>query len=169
MMSIKQVCESKYTKTVVVVIGVLLVALVSFGSGVAVGLHKARFSYAFGENYDRNFGRGPRGMMDPEDREGMMGRFGFAERFEDHNFRNAHGMAGSILSISDSSLIVKDKDEKENAVMVTDKTLIKSGRNTLSQSDLKAGDQVVVVGKPGDNGAVNADLIRDFGQEASNE
>lgn len=169
-MSMKQVCESKYVKTTMIIILVLFVALVSFGGGVVVGLHKARFSYAFGENYERNFGRGPRGpMMRGEGREGAMGMFGFMDRFENRDFRNAHGMAGTVLSISDSSLIVKDRDDKENAVTVTDKTLIKSGRDTITETDLKTGDRVVVVGKPGENGVVNADLIRVFDRESDNE
>ena len=73
-MSTQEIIKSKKFKIAALVVGVLIVALVSFGGGVAVGFMKARFSYNFGENYERNFvggpfqgpgmmGRGPQGMM----------------------------------------------------------------------------------------------------------
>lgn len=167
-MSVRQIFESKHFRIMAAVAGVLLVALVSFAGGVAVGLHKAKFSYAFGENYERNFGGGSRNMKQ-EGRGGMMERFGFSDKFDGRNFRNAHGTAGAILSITDSTIIVKDKDDKENAVAITEKTLIKSGRTTVTIGDLKTGDRVVIVGQPGDSGVVNADLIRVFGQGDTNQ
>lgn len=154
--------QSKNFRIAAAVVGVFLVAIVSFAGGLAVGFHKARFSYAFGENYERNFIGGPRGMMQGG-RGGMMDdRFGFGRGFDGRDFRNAHGLSGEILSIAENTLVVKDGDGKENAVTVTEKTLIKNGRTTISLGDLKAGDKVVVIGQPGDNGIVNADLIRVF-------
>lgn len=167
-MSVKQIFESKHFRIMAAVVGVLLVALVSFAGGVAVGLHKAKFSYAFGENYERNFGDGSRNMKQGG-RDGMMDRFGFSGKFDGRNFRNAHGTTGTVLSIADSTIIVKDKDDKENAVAVTEKTLIKSGRDTVTLGDLKIGNRVIIVGQPGDNGVVNADLIRVFGQVDTNQ
>jgi hypothetical protein len=75
-------------------------------------------------------------------------------------------LAGSIISITDNNLVIKDRDGKENTVTVTDKTVIKSGRENLKIGDLKAGDQIVVLGNPAENGVVNADLIRVFEQSA---
>lgn len=160
-MNTKELVQSKYFKVGVAVVGVLIVVLVSFASGVAVGFHKARFSYAFGENYERNFGGGRGGMMQGN-RGGMMARFGFDGKFDGRDFRNAYGVTGTIISIADSTIIVKDKDDKENAVAVTDKTLIKSGRTTVTLGDLKTEDRVVVVGKPSDSGVISASLIRIF-------
>jgi hypothetical protein len=45
---------------------------------------------------------------------------------------------------------------------VTDKTIIKLRRDDIKITDLKNDQQVVVMGKPGDDGVVNADLIRVF-------
>lgn len=161
-MDIREPQQSKAFKTAAIVIGVLIIALISFSAGVRVGFYKAKFSYAWGENYERNFIGGPRGF-DGYGR-GMMGggRTGFFRMMEGRDFRNAHGVTGTILSVSDNALVVKDQDDKENTVSVTDKTLIKRGRDTVKLSDLKAGDRIVIVGKPGDNGVVNADLIRVF-------
>lgn len=152
-------------KIAILVMGFLLVALVSFAGGVVVGLKKARFSYKWGENYERNFVggpfRGPMGMMERGPR-GMMGGF------EGRGFRNAHGIAGSIISVADNKIVIKDRDGQENTISVNDKTLIKRGRDTININDLGQGNRVVVMGKPGDNGTISADLIRVFSANGNN-
>jgi RNase P/RNase MRP subunit p29 len=153
--------KKQKTKKIIIIaaiaIGGFLIVLASFASGVVVGLKKAKFSYHFGENYERNF-IGPRpGHPGPD-----IG--GFLRGIEGRDFRNAHGLAGSIISVTDNNLVIKDRDGKENTVAVTDKTIIKSRRENLKLSDLKAGDQIVVLGNPAENGVVNADLIRVFVQ-----
>jgi len=141
-------------------VGVFIIALVSFAGGLAIGFHKARFSYKFGENYERNFVGGP--FQGPE---GMMGRGGprgMTGDFEGRGFRNGHGIAGNIISVADNKIVIKDRNGQENTITVDDKTLIKQGQNTISLNDLKNDEQIVVMGQPGDNGTINADLIRVF-------
>ena len=92
------------------------------------------------------------------------------EKFNDlegRGFRNAHGIAGTIISIMDNNIVIKDKDNKENTVAITDKTIIKLGVDDVKISDLKNDQQVVVMGNPGENGVVNADLIRVFNTNLS--
>lgn len=48
----QEVFKSKSFKIAALVVGFAIIALLSFGGGVAVGLHKAKFSYKFGENYE---------------------------------------------------------------------------------------------------------------------
>ncbi|HBB37027.1 MAG: hypothetical protein UX02_C0002G0232 [Candidatus Moranbacteria bacterium GW2011_GWC1_45_18] len=159
-MNIQEKIKSKGFQIAVLFVGVIFVALVSFAGGVAVGLKKARFSYKFGENYERNFGgpfRGPAGMRGPGRDPGEMMR-----DFEGRGFRNAHGIAGEIISITDNKIVLKDRDGQENSIAVDDKTLIKRGRDTISVNELKNDDRIVVMGKPGDDGTVSADLIRVF-------
>jgi len=159
----KEIIQSKNFKVVAISIGVFLALVISFGAGVSVGLHKARFSENFGRNYERNF-MGSR--FSNGERGGMMGaRGGFGgmmNQFEGRDFRNGYGLSGTIISITDNNLVVKDRDNKENTITVSDQTLIKSQRDNLKVTDLKQGDQVVIMGNPGDNGVVNASLIRVF-------
>ncbi|MDD3486948.1 MAG: DUF5666 domain-containing protein [Candidatus Moranbacteria bacterium] len=163
-----ELLKSKKFKLVAVLLGFVLVALVSFAGGVGVGLHKARFSYNFGENYERNFvGRpfpgGPESdMMRGEGPVGMM------RDFEGRGFRNGHGIAGTIVSVADNKIVLKDPDGQENSVTVNEKTLIKRGQDTISVNDLKNDDRIVVMGRPGDDGTVNADLIRVFDNNMDN-
>ncbi len=153
--------ENKKIIVATVVIGLFLLLLISFAAGVSVGFHKARFSSHFGENYERNF-MGPR----PDARGPEFGPMGMMREkigeFEGRGMRNGHGIAGTIISISDKNLVIKDKDNKESAVSVNDKTIINQGKNTIKIGDLKNDQKVVIIGRPGDDGVVQAGLIRVF-------
>ncbi|MCX6763452.1 MAG: DUF5666 domain-containing protein [Candidatus Moranbacteria bacterium] len=148
----KDLIKSKKFKIAAIAVGAIIVLLFTFSAGILVGFRKAHFSYKFGENYERNFigqksMNGPRGMI-----RDLQGR----------DFRNGHGITGDVISITDNSIAIKDQNGNENTVTTTDKTVIKSRGNDLKISDLKTGDKIVVLGKPGDNGTVQADLIRVF-------
>lgn len=160
-MSTQEMLKSKKFKIAALVVGAFILALVSFAGGVATGFRKAKFSYKFGENYERNFIGGPfQGSMG-----GMMGDRGprgMLPDFEGRGFRNPHGIAGSIISVADNKIVIKDRDGQENTISVSDKTLIKRGRDTIGINDLKNDEQIVVMGRPGDSGTINADLIRVF-------
>jgi hypothetical protein len=93
---------------------------------------------------------------------------GFFRGAEGKDFRNAHGLAGTVISVTDNNIIVKDRDSKENTITVTDKTIIKRNADDLKITDLKANDQLVVMGTPNDQGVINADLIRVFSATAGN-
>lgn len=157
-MTLKHVVESKYFKVAAVTCGVLLVALISFAGGVKVGLHKAAFSARFGENYERNFLG-----MSPSRGQGMMSRFDA----DDRGMRNPHGVGGEILSIAGDTLVIKNRNNQESSVRISDATVINKGSETLKLENLVAGDRIIVVGKPGDDGVVAAQLVRVFDQNTA--
>lgn len=136
--------ESKTFKTVVYVLGVIVVVLAIFYAGIQVGFRRAEFSYRWGQNYERNFG-GPRGMM------GMP---------PDDGFINGHGSFGQIVRINLPQVVIKSPREAEKVVVVGDDTQIRSLRDQIKASDLKVGDSVVVIGAPDDNGQIKAGIIR---------
>lgn len=155
-MSVKQITESKYFKVAAITCGVLLVALTGFAAGISVGSDRALFSTHFGENYERNFLGGPEGtlptpplgdMVDPKGQKGM---------------RNPHGVGGEILSISGDTIVIKDKNNQESSIRVSDATIINRGEETITLGDLAVGNKIVVVGKPQDDGVISAHLIRIF-------
>ena len=156
-MSTQEILKSKKFKIAALVVGAFILALVSFAGGVAIGLHKARFSYKFGDNYERNFVGGPgQGMIGGRGPQGMM------RNFEGGGFRNGHGISGSVISVSNNTIVIKDRNGQEDTITASDQTLIKSGQDTIKITDLKNDEQIVVMGRPGDNGTINADLIRVF-------
>jgi len=158
--------NSKKIKIAVLVAGFFLVASVSFAGGVLIGFKKARFSYKWGENYERNFVGGP--LQGPMGMRGDRGSRDMMRGFEGRGFRNAHGIAGNIISIADNKIVIKDRGGQENTISVGDKTLIKRGQDTININDLKNDDRIVVMGKPGDDGTISADLIRVFSANENN-
>ena len=143
--------QSKTFKTTLIVIGALIVLLLVFKAGEFVGYRKARFSYKWGENYNRNFA-GPRG--------GFFGNFG--RGFGDHDYINAHGTFGSIIKIDSSTFVVKGNDNVEKTILISDKTTITSRRETIKTSDLKVDDRIAIIGSPNEQGQIEAKLIRVF-------
>lgn len=123
----------------------VILALLIFQLGMFVGFRKASFSFGWGDNYNRVFG-GPQG--------------GLMHDFMGRDFMNGHGIAGAIVQIDGSSLIIKGGDGAEKVISVTDQTSIVKGRSPARISDLSVGEAVTVIGRPGDDGIVAAEIIR---------
>ena len=140
------------SKTVVVVIAVLFglaLLLGTFSVGMAVGYRKAKFSYAWGDNYHRNFG-GPRG--------------GFIREFnldlDGKDFIGAHGTFGQVISISESELVVRGKDNVEKIIVVNGDTDIRRFKDSIELKDMRVDEPIVVIGEPDDLGKIEAKFIR---------
>jgi hypothetical protein len=140
------------SKTAVIIIAglfALAILIGTFSAGVAVGYRKARFSYAWGENYHRNFS-GPRKGFLKDFSEDLMGR----------DFIGAHGTFGSIINIGDSELIVRGRDNVEKIVVVNSDTDIRRFRDSIQLNDIKLDEPIVVIGEPNDQGQIEAKFIR---------
>ncbi len=162
---LKNIFNSKSYRWILWIVAELLLLALVFALGIRVGIHKAGYSYQWGANYERNFTRsfgrpGGPGMMGG----GMMGFF----RDQGGDLRNAHGLAGVVVSIAGNTLVVKDDSNKENTVTVDDKTIIKAGRNDIKLGDLKTSERIVVIGKPDSSGVIVAELIRAFDTNVTN-
>ena len=141
---IKKVLESKVSTRILVGIGVVIVALLIFSAGVAVGFHKASFGHAWGENYERNFGIRPDRPIFGED-----------------NFPNANGAIGKKIKIQLPTIIVQDnKDNAEKVVLIKDNTQIQKMMKSIKMGDLSVDDFVIVIGSPNDQGQIEAKFIR---------
>jgi hypothetical protein len=138
-------------KWIIVGIIIFVYSVCVFGTGVFVGGMKARFSYRWAENYHRNFGGPENGFM-------------FDMRMSPLNgeFIQGHGVFGEIIQIKDSDIVIKSQDNAEKVVIFNKDTAITVGRRTITKSDLKVGEQVVVIGSPNDKGQIEARLIRVF-------
>jgi len=137
--------QSKGFKIVVAVVSALVLLLVGFKAGMEVGHRKARFSYGWGENYQRNFAGPPRG---------------FDRNFGDRRFMEASGVSGQILKIEGQNLTIKGRDNMEKMVVVNDKTTFERFRDKVSLADLKVDDLVTVIGNPNETGQIVAKFIR---------
>jgi len=144
-------------KWVIIGLAGFVVLILVFGAGMKVGALKARYSYSWAENYQRNFAGSRSGFLE-----------NFRRGFENRDFINAHGTFGSIIKIDPSTssgqatLIIKGKDDVEKIVLVSEKTAITARRESLKVGDLKVDDQVVIIGTPNEQGQIEANLIRLF-------
>jgi len=158
----EKILQSKKFKMAAVIVGVILCALIIFALGVSAGMHKGKFSCNWGKNYEKNF-MGNRSNNRPDFLPFGPGSESMG-KIEGRGFRNAHGLAGEIVSITEENkIIIKDKGGKENTVSVDEKTLIKSRQDDLKITDLKQGDRIIIMGNPDESGVIKADLIRVFG------
>ena len=130
--------------------GFMIIVLV-FGLGMFVGANKARFSYRWAENYHKNFG-GPVG--------------GFMNNLRtpppNNEFIGGHGTFGEIIKIGESDLVIKGRENIEKLIIINQGTIIASGRREVVKTDLKVGEQVMVIGTPNDQGQIEAKFIRIF-------
>lgn len=127
--------------TILIVLGLIFGA---FRLGELVGSKKAAFSFRWGENYYRNFaGPGPK-MFDLDGRD----------------FISAHGVAGKIVEISTSSIVLADRENLERIVITDNNTEVLRFRDKISLSDLVLGDEVAIIGSPENSGKIVAKLIR---------
>jgi len=137
------------SRTAVIVIAVLLCIAAfagAFSLGEMVGYRKARFSYAWGENYNRNFG-GPR--------QGF-----FRAPMMDNEFIDAHGTFGQVLKVDGMTVVIKGREGVEKIVIVSTDTDIRKLRDAASISDIKPSDFVTVIGEPNEQGQLIAQFIR---------
>lgn len=146
-MDLKPIVQSKTFQRILVILASLIVLLLVFMGGEAVGFRKASYSYQWGERYFQSF-VGPRPGFP-----GDLGRDGFL---------GDHGTAGTVLSVNaaSSTLAVNDVGGTEREVLVSSSTFLRMGRDTISLSDLKTNERVVIVGTPDSVGRIEAQLIR---------
>lgn len=137
-----------------IIIGLIgfIVILFSFGAGVKVGTHKAKYSYRWAESYHKNFG-GPRG--------GFMGDW---RSFPAGDLISGHGVFGEIIELNDSGFVVRGRNDIEKIVVTTNDTIVKKGRQT-TENDFKVSDRVTIIGSPNEEGQIEAKLIRTFNEE----
>ena len=140
----KEIAGKVWVRWLVGILAALVVFLLAFGLGVSVGYEKGVFASHWGRNYQANF-LGPRGGM-------MFGMPG----------SDAHGAAGTIISLASSTFAIKDDEGNEQSVAVATGTIIRKMNTTISLRDLAIGDAVVVIGSPDRNGQVQARFIRVF-------
>jgi len=146
---------SSYTfKKILWIIGGIAVVFLIFGFGVMIGYHSAIFSSSWGRNYYRNFyGNGPQN--------GPMGEFIARTPFNDH------GVTGSVIDVSSSTISIRDNDNDERSIAVSSDTIIKKMDNTISVDMINIGDRIAAIGEPNENGQVRARFVRVFDASSS--
>ena len=142
--------ESKNFKIAIYILGTIFVLSFIFQAGMMAGYRKASFSRNWGDNYEKNFGPGPRSSH----RGGM---------FIEENFKgmpNANGAIGKIIKVELPNIIVLDKDQTEKVVVINDDTSILERKEKVTKDILTLDKFIVVIGVPNESGQIEAKLIR---------
>ena len=124
----------------------LIILLLVFKAGMAVGFKKANFSIQWGQHYSQNFA-GPRDSF-------LLRTFGPDEYIE------ANGAFGQILQVNKDSLIMIGASNVEKIILLKDDSIIRAQKRELELNELRVGDNIVVIGEPNENGQIEAKLIR---------
>ena len=139
-----------------------IIFLLIFSIGMQVGGAKARFSYKWADNYHKNFA-GPR--------TGFLSNW---RSFPHGDFIGGHGAFGEIIELkgysttstdagmSEDAFVIRGRGDVEKIIVLSSETILKKGRKTINQDDLKVGDGVVIIGSPNKEGQIEAKLIRVF-------
>jgi hypothetical protein len=137
----------KVLKYLIIVILCGVIVMTIFVTGVLVGQEKARYSFAWVENYQKNFA-GPVPMQE------------ISGTMQSNQVISGHGIFGQVLKVDGETLVVKGQDNMEKTVNVSDDTPIVKNRSKAKHSELKVGSNVVIIGEPDDDGQVEAKFIR---------
>jgi hypothetical protein len=144
---------TKHKNKIIVGIISFVAALLIFQAGIFVGYHKAFFSYSGGDRFYRMMEGGRPPMMGPQ---GIVGNMMF---FND-NLSPSHGVSGKVVSVTPPSFIVAASNNLEKTVVMTDDTVIRKFRDTVTQADIHAGDYTLILGEPDSSGNIQARFIR---------
>lgn len=137
--------HSHKTRAVLFTLGAIVLLLIVFGFGIAVGYYHAIFASRFGENYYHNFYGGTPGLAP----------------------MNEHGIVGTVIDVSSSSISVSDQGKNEQSVEILGDTVIREINNTITIGDIVPGDQITVIGEPNTQGQIQARFIRVFDASSS--
>jgi hypothetical protein len=132
-------------KAILYLLAVLLGGILIFEGGVAVGYHRAAFSYQWNTNYFRD-SRDPRSF--------------FAVFSRDADDPNPHGAIGQVVSVNLPRFMVKGPNSPEQVVVIGPGTALRRFHGDGTTTDLKAGQQVIVIGSPDDQGEIRASFVR---------
>lgn len=139
--------SSKLVRRSVAGLVALLLALIIFWAGTAVGYRKAMFSYRWHSHYAEQFAgdRSPLALFHDGDAD---------------NTPNPHGAFGMIASVQLPLIVIKGPAEAEKTIVVTSETVVRDEHDPAASTTLAAGQGVVVIGRPDDQGRVVASFIR---------
>lgn len=144
---------------IVSIVALFLVGtLGGFTLGVKFGERKAQFQRGFNQNYERNMMRGGPSDYKGGDRDTR----GDSRSGMNFGPRHGFGIAGTVLSVADgnTSLVLKDKQDKENTISITAETVVQDGETKKTAADIVDGAMIMVIGKPLETGVVEAKFIR---------
>jgi hypothetical protein len=149
----KNFLSSENFKKILWGFGIVAFIFFVFGLGVAVGYKEAIFSSSWGRNYYKNFYGGlPNILNGPNDVHGNW---------------NSHGVAGVVINMSTSTILIRNTQNDERFIYVSPQTVIKKANDTISIDKIMSGDNIIVIGEASNSGQILSQFIRVFDGSSS--
>ncbi len=145
------ISKSKVLRTLILGCATVLLLVATFTFGVVIGERKADHFSRWSDRYDRS--------LRPSRKSFERRR---AWQFPFPSLPDTHAAFGRILSVADHELTVQQNDREEKNILVTSSTVIRIGRESGTQDDLRTDAHVAIFGGPNDQGQIEARLIRIF-------
>ncbi|MBU6370506.1 MAG: hypothetical protein KGH93_01995 [Patescibacteria group bacterium] len=141
MEELKNIVRSRAFKTTLFAIFGIIVVMIAFQAGVYVGTERAGFADRIGERYFRTLEGRNMGVM-------MTG-----------NFDNAHGTAGTVVSVKLPFAVINDRSGIEKTVEISSSTAIRDADGDEAASAVAVGDFIVAFGSPASASSSDAVLV----------
>lgn len=144
-------------KIALAISAVIVFSLLSFGFGVRVGAHKARFTENWYEGYRKDFmGPKSRNMMPPlKKMPPMMG-----DMMNDADLLQSNSAAGVVVSVNGNVIVVKTIEGVEKTILVDNKTAFRKFREDVKITDITVGSEIVAIGSSDESGKIIPILVR---------
>ncbi|MDE2213317.1 MAG: hypothetical protein KGJ34_02175 [Patescibacteria group bacterium] len=126
--------HSHLIRTLLWILGGLILLFLSFQIGVIAGMHRA--SQRFG------------------------GPFGYTGFSSSAMMIGGHGTVGTISSVSLPRFVLATRSNESQGILISSSTVIRDSEGNASSSALSTGEQVVVIGTPDQSGTIDAELVR---------
>jgi len=142
----KNILETKTYGKIITILSIILIALIIFSAGIFVGYYKATFSHDLDDVYRQGF-NSPNSPFEP-----------FMQGSDDVN---PHGIVGQIVSTNlPLSIMIKGGKNAEQIVTLAPETTVRIFHTLATTSDIRVGEQAIVIGTPNDKGEIQASFIR---------
>jgi len=142
----KNILDTKTYGKIIAALSVILVALIIFSAGIFVGYYKATFSHDLDDTYRQGF-NSPDSPFEPF--------------MHNPDSVNAHGIVGQIIGTNlPVSIMIKGEKNAEQIVTLLPNTTVRMFHTLATTSDIKIGDQAIVIGEPNGQGEIQASFIR---------
>jgi len=141
--------KSKGFSSLIVTVFICALLAGTFSLGAMVGARKAKFTFSWGENYNRNFGGPEKGFFNS-----------FVDEISGKNMIEGHGAFGKIIKIDGRTIIIQGKDDIERIINMDSDNLIRRAGGVIEFGDVNVNDMAVIIGEPDEMGKINAKFIR---------
>ena len=149
MQSFKQLSPAARALTIVCT---LLVLIIVFWGGMAVGRRQAEFGYRWDKHYFEVFDS----SASPFAGRMMM----FSRNMPVDSSTLPNGATGKVVAINLPTIAVIDPSNTEKVVVIQPDTSIRMIHSIASSTDLRVGDLITAIGSPDGQGRILATFIR---------